>query len=226
MRVPGCRRYFNWMLRIPRLSYGLLMLPMMRMILLGGVLIATLGLAAGFSAPDGSRAKHSGIEAPARGPLIAHTEHPEWRQFLVLAAIRRAHELEQLMELPGQRTAVEPTPDTGQTAGLPALPKEAEPDDATGSITDKAVNDVIPIDIGESSATELPIGPPATTPVIEPPKRIQLPDQSSVKPADKPRRAKARVRRSGTPARAAKKTKNTKQTETNSFFSLFDPSPK
>lgn len=183
------------------------MLPLLRVLLPGCVLITTLGLAAGFTAPAGSRAQFARIDPPARGALIAQNEHPEWKQFLVLAAVRRSQELERLGELHDPQPAKSPvlprTDGGNRLSGLPATRSDAEPDDNTGSVPEKAVNDIIPIDIGETSSTELPIGPPQTIPAIEKPQRLKLPDESQVKPAAAPRRAKARTRPPGKPKETA-----------------------
>jgi hypothetical protein len=194
------------------------MLPLLRVLLPGGFLIVTLGLVAGFAAPAGSRAQFVRLDAPARGPLIARDEHPEWKQFLLQAAVRRAHEVEQLRDLPSQNTAEQPSVAPEQTAGLPAPSDDIKPEDATGSISGATINDVIPIDIGETSSTELPIGPPQTIPTIERPQRLQLPDESSAKPAVKP---KARAAKARNLARPKRKPKPTEPEQTNPLLSLF-----
>ncbi|MGE0566029.1 MAG: hypothetical protein AB7O50_16130, partial [Pseudolabrys sp.] len=148
---------------------------------------------------------------PARGALIVQEQHPEWKQFLVLAAVRRAEELERLRGLHDQ--PADP-PDTTRSAGLPTTNVDTAPvdDDVTGTVTERALKSVLPVDIGEASSTELPIGPPQTTAPPQP-QRIELPDQSSsksdikttaaVKPdaklAGAPRRAKARGKQPASP---------------------------
>jgi hypothetical protein len=171
------------------------MLPLLRVMLLGCVLIATLGLTAGFkiaAVPDPNFAR---LDRPARGALIDPDQHPEWKQFVVQAAYRRAEELDRLRTLHDQPASgmpvvqsPDPAPaaaDATRTAGLPTSDAEAVPEDGgdvTGSITERAINEVIPIEIGETSSTELPLGPPPTTIVPEQPKRLQLPDESSAAP--------------------------------------------
>jgi hypothetical protein len=187
----------GWFTAIPRLSYELRMLPLLRVTLLGCVLIATLGLAAGFKIAAAPEPNFARLERPARGALIDPERHPEWKQFVVRAAYRRAEELDRLRTLHDRPAAAYPIaqpadpapPEATQTAGLPAT--EARPDeddDVTGSVTERAINDVIPIDIGETSSTELPVGPPATI-VPEQPKRLQFPDESSAMPDVKPETA-------------------------------------
>lgn len=110
------------------------MLPILRVLPVGGVLLAIVLLVLALSPPDGSRAR-SGPHVPlVHGAMIDRNEHPEWRQFLILAAIRRADELNRLLAL-------------------------QDDDDVTASIA-KPPAATIPIDIGEASSFELPVAPP------------------------------------------------------------------
>jgi hypothetical protein len=103
-----------------------------------------------------------------RGPLIALDKHPEWPQFVIQAAIRRADELNRLRELPD--TPVVPVPPAGKIASVPVqcVDSDPEPDDVTGSIIQPRPA-TIPIDIGEASSIELPVvTPDEPAPVITP----------------------------------------------------------
>ena len=104
----------------------------------------------------------------ARGPLLQIDQHPEWRQFLILAALRRADELAHLRELadePPRDSAQDPTV---KFAVLPAERGDAEPEDVTGTIN-VAPTATIPIEIGETSSIELPvIAPEERLPVVKP----------------------------------------------------------
>lgn len=190
------------------------MLPLLRVTLLGCVLIATLGLAAGFKIAPAPEPNFARLDRPARGALIDPDQHPEWKQFVVRAAYRRAEELDRLRTLHDQQVAMPPAAqpaepalaDTTQTAGLPATGADAlpEPDeDVTGSVTERAINDVIPIDIGETSSTELPVGQPPATIAPQQPKRLQMPDESSALPEEKPDAAAAPETKASDEAKAA-----------------------
>lgn len=99
----------------------------------------------------------------ARGALMQINEHPEWRQFLLLAATRRADEINRLRELQ---------------------------DDETVS-NNEMTTATIPIEIGERSSTELPvIAPVERPPVITTPERTKAPSQSRRKGLRHARRGK------------------------------------
>ncbi len=127
------------------------MLPILRILPVGGVLLAILILVLALSPPDGSRSPLTAAIAPARGALVDRDHHPEVRQFLILAALKRATELKRLREL-----AEMPTPSSSsQVAGLPADRSDTDPEE-TGSINETP-GVSIPVEIGEPSSTELPV---------------------------------------------------------------------
>lgn len=127
------------------------MLPILRILPVGGVLLAILILVLALSPPDGSRSPLTTANAPARGALVDRDRHPEVRQFLILAALKRATELERLREL-----AEMPTPSSSsQVAGLPTDRTDTDPEE-TGSINETS-SVSIPVEIGEPSSTELPV---------------------------------------------------------------------
>jgi hypothetical protein len=178
------------------------MLPILRILPVGGVLLAILILALALKTPE-PRALPNVIAA--RGALIDRDDHPEWRQFLIQAALRRADEVSRLRGLadtPVQAlpnlpeadvesgTASEETATT--IAGLPATRGDADPDpdDVTGA-TETVHTATIPVDIGVTSGFELPVLPAeGAPPVIRTPERAKPAGESSKKPARKIRRAK------------------------------------
>lgn len=127
---------------------------------------------------------------PARGALMQANEHPEWRQFLILAAVLRADELNRLRELPDTPVRGESAPDARQVAGLPTARSDADPDDATETITEMP-GLTIPVEIGETSSTELPVAAPEEKPpVIRTPERRKSPSESRRKSMHRARHAK------------------------------------
>ena len=166
------------------------MLPILRIIPVGGVFLAIMILALSLGAPSGSRSGLGrGMLSPARGPLMQIDEHPEWRQFLIRAAVRRADELSQLRNLPDEpvRNGV---PDEAKVAGLPVERSDADPEDITGTISEAPAAS-IPIDIGETSSTELPtLRPDDKPPVIKIPGRMKSQAENRRKTAHRVRRAK------------------------------------
>ena len=76
------------------------MLPILRILPAGGVLLAILILVPVLSPPDGSRAPLSSVMATSRGVLADRDRQSEARQYLIHAALRRADELNRLRDLP------------------------------------------------------------------------------------------------------------------------------
>jgi hypothetical protein len=162
------------------------MLPMLRILPVGGVLLAILILILALGPPAGLSPALPPGGLPARGALLLQSDHPEWRQFLIQAATRRADELSRLRDGP-KPAAV----DSGRLAGLPLDRSAAEPDDETGSIGDMP-SVTIPIEIGEPSSTELPVGTPSEIPpAITTPERVREPVEIRKKGVHRARRAKA-----------------------------------
>jgi len=172
------------------------MLPILRIMPVGGVFLAILLLVLALGAPERMQAPLTSDVASVRGALIARTEHPEWRQFLMQAAIRRADELSRLRELPDTPARGEPAPPSAKFATVPIGRGNTDQDidDETGSILQPQPA-TIPIDIGEPSAFELPVAAPEEKPpVVRTPQRVRSHHESRVKGVSHKRRAKARVK--------------------------------
>src|SRR5690349_6900913 len=126
-----------------RLSYPSTMLPILRLASVGGVLLAITILGLALIPPSRPHMQWAVADAPARGALIDRQAHPEWRQFLILSALRRAGELDRLRGLPEKQDdasgeiaaklqdgAAKAKAESGaKFAGLPLVRDDAEPDD-------------------------------------------------------------------------------------------------
>ena len=103
------------------------MLPIFRILPVGGVLLAILILVLALSPPDGSRAPLSSAMATGRGILADRDRQSEMRQFLIHAALKRADELNRLRDLPDFAVRSEEAPP--KVAGLPSDRADADPEE-------------------------------------------------------------------------------------------------
>lgn len=165
------------------------MLPILRIIPVGGVSLAILILVLAFTPPGGPRPPLTPAMMPARGVLITRSNHPEWRQLLINAALRRAEELSELRLLPDSplpstasergKTQTEDAQKPSEVAGVPTNQGDAQPEDATGTIV-QSPDAAIPVGVGEASSFELPVTPQEEQPpVIRTPERSR-PSQESL----------------------------------------------
>jgi hypothetical protein len=133
------------------------MLPILRILPVGGLLLAILILVLALSPPDGSRAPlSSSAIVPSRGALLDRERQAEVRQFLIHAALKRADELNRLRELPDTPARSDNVEST--VASLPGDRSEADPGEPA-SINEAPVVS-IPVEIGEPSPVELPVAAP------------------------------------------------------------------
>jgi hypothetical protein len=229
------------------------MLPILRILPVGGVLLAILILLLALTPPGAARRALPDMVLEARGPLIDRAAHPEWRQFLIQAALQRADEIRRLRDLPDTPVVHAPEPPvqmeiviplpapvTRTEAAVPSTEEVAEPgkpaprkaapafdaedapriiaalpsertdgdpdnEDVTGTINELP-GATIPIDIGETSSTELPVvQPEEKPPVIRTPERAKPPRDSKNKLGQPARRAKATAKRASKVASKVKR---------------------
>jgi hypothetical protein len=154
------------------------MLPILRILPVGGVLLAILILVLALSPPDGSRAPLSSAMATGRGVLADRDRQSEVRQYLIHAALKRADELNRLRDLQDTPPRAEDAPP--KVAGLPTDRTDADPEE-TATIPETPVV-TIPIEIGEPSSVELPAVAPQALPQSSPQE-----ESSSAKKAERMR---------------------------------------
>jgi len=176
------------------------MLPILRVLPVGGVFLAILILALALIPPDGPRAPLNTTMVPARSALVDVGHHPETRQFLIRAALKRADELNRLRELPDTPTRTKPAQaapaaDKPKIAALPSDRTEADPEETATPIEAPSVR--IPVETGESSAPNLPVAPKETNAPAEKTEPAKKAEQARPaaqdirRRAQRPRRAKA-----------------------------------
>lgn len=198
------------------------MLPILRVIPVGGVFLAIAILILALNPPGNPRTRLPGLTPPATGAMMTPDTHPEWWQFLMLAALRRADELNRLRELPDtpvKLPLVEATPKrpekVPEVAAVPKDGNDAEPEHVTGTIV-RAPDAKIPVEIGETSSTELPVISHEERPPVMTPERAKLPHRSKAESTLPPKKTVRRARRSRL---AAAKPQSVAQS--NFFESLF-----
>jgi hypothetical protein len=157
-----------------RINYAFAMLPIFRMIPVGGVFIAMVALVQALTLPGPTRTRLIRAEAPARGPLIDRQEHPEWRQFLILAAIHRAQEVLALRDLPDTPVVQQSDPaaapmaahvaDAAPQTKVASLPGAPGPADASAPVgVEPSVEELALPKSEQETATAAPaMAPPAT----------------------------------------------------------------
>lgn len=179
---PGCGLWYY-----SRLSYAQTRLPILRILPVGGVLLTIFILVLALSPPDGSRPPLNTTVAAARGALLDRERHPEVRQFMILAALKRADELNRLRDLPDTPTRTEPSATVSpaeqpKVAGLPADRLDSDPDEPAAATETPSVS--IQVEIGE-----LPVAPKETTSATEKPEQAK-PQREIRRRAHRPRRAR------------------------------------
>ena len=187
----------GWLSQSTRINYELRVLPILRTTLLG-VVVATLALLAGFAAREPARPHVARVASPARGPLIEAAEHPEWKQFLVLAAYRRADELERLRDLPATpmiiiedaAPATDAVPDAAPALAALTPKVDAESEEITGAIEEQPSGNAMPLELGEASTTELPLSDKELIPPTRQPESLKRQNESERKTPVKRRAAK------------------------------------
>jgi hypothetical protein len=129
------------------------MLPILRILPVGGVLLAILILVLALIPPEGSRAPLSPEVVPTRSAFLDRDRRPEARQFLIHAALKRADELSRLRDLPD--TPVRSDTEEPKVAALPSDRSESDPDEPASINETPGVS--IPVEVGEPSSSELPV---------------------------------------------------------------------
>jgi hypothetical protein len=180
------------------------MLPIFRIISVGGVSLAISILALALIPPGGTHLLLTPRDMAARGVMMEQSQHPEWRQFMIQAALRRADELERLRSLPSapvqlpeaaaapvedKAPAAEPAKEEQAVAGLQSAAQPATTGEVTGSINETASDNpgaTIPIDIGEASSTELPVGPTEERPPVSGVQDSRVPEPDIAPPPSVP----------------------------------------
>src|SRR5262245_7653763 len=118
----------------------------------GCTLLAIIILALSFRTLDRPHSQSIPNVAQTRFAVIELGEHPEWRQFLVLSADRRASELNKLREMLDAQPAV----DTGASTPIQAPIATLDENQSIGIQKDKVAVPTLPEDTWASVEEEKP----------------------------------------------------------------------
>jgi hypothetical protein len=143
------------------------MLPIFRIIPVGGVLLAIAILLLALQPPRGATPLSSTLLA-ARGPLIDRDEHPELRQFLILAALDRADAVNRLRVIPETHIPPAPparTPQVGPSLSMPP-PKALSQPQAAPVVAPFPETETLPVEARTAAPTESEPKAPAVESMI------------------------------------------------------------
>ena len=168
-------------------------------LILGGFIAGFLSAVVWFGFAETFRPPSPFVYTAARGALIEPANHPEWQQFLLLAAVRRAEELVRLRELPDRLPNEATAPaggNDGRLANVPPAPSDVV-EDAVDDPVSPTTTGAIPVEIGAASSAELPV---LRRPEDERPPALTLKPARSSALAAKPKRKFRRARLPAKPA--------------------------
>lgn len=130
------------------------------------MLLAIMLLALVLSPPDGSPNQFRTSMTPVRGAMIERRDHPEWRQFLIRAAIQRADELNRLRDLPDTPVQIVPPPVPAPPPPIVLLPPPASTPDIVAVLPPAPAPEIVALPSAAPKAAPQADLPPSPAPQI------------------------------------------------------------